>query len=103
MGREGQVAAAGSCSLTAVGVYSGLAGTGILQAAAPIGPVHVRLNSGSVCVYGMQKFSPSGPNEKEVAMGDYVRDLLLSQVRPPPTWLTGGRQQPPTEHACLVP
>lgn len=27
-----------------------------------------------------QMFAPSGPGQKSVTMGEYVRDLLLSQV-----------------------
>jgi hypothetical protein len=28
----------------------------------------------------LQEFTPSGPGQKAVTMGDYVRDLLLHQV-----------------------
>ncbi|GIL73149.1 hypothetical protein Vretimale_4747 [Volvox reticuliferus] len=31
-------------------------------------------------VKDQEMFAPSGPEQKEVTMGDYVRDLLLSQV-----------------------
>ncbi|PNH07907.1 Pre-mRNA-splicing factor 38B [Tetrabaena socialis] len=54
-------------------------------------------------VKDQEMFAPSGPEQKEVTMGDYVRDLLLSQERrqvQPLPWIAGSdsaaaRQQRP--------
>jgi hypothetical protein len=41
---------------------------------------HARVYASAV-LHGPQMFQPSGEEGKSVSMGDYIRDLLLTQVR----------------------